>query len=181
MTALTLAEMLVLRWRLRGTCDHGRYGLAVKVNLTTPIGSTVHTRHGGGSARPVRGKTARGASSATRSRSAADPGRACRRRRARLPCGGGGTPSGTIDVRGRADGISVIRRALVAAAGGLAERAGLPVSAERFLPSSQGWLANRLESDGPAHIAVGRWVVDASRRTGRAWWRPQALRVRDRL
>ena len=37
MVALTLAEMLVLNWTLRGVCDHGRCGLAVKVSLPTLI------------------------------------------------------------------------------------------------------------------------------------------------
>jgi hypothetical protein len=37
MTALTLAEMLVKNWRLRGVCDHPQCGLAVKVNLATLI------------------------------------------------------------------------------------------------------------------------------------------------
>lgn len=37
LTALTLAEMLVLNWRLRGVCEDGRCGLAVKVSLPTLI------------------------------------------------------------------------------------------------------------------------------------------------
>lgn len=37
LVALTLAEMLVLNWQLRGVCDSHRCNLAVKVSLTTLI------------------------------------------------------------------------------------------------------------------------------------------------
>ena len=37
MAALTLAEMLVRNWKLRGVCDSSRCNLAVKVSLPTLI------------------------------------------------------------------------------------------------------------------------------------------------